>query len=628
MADIFQERAKQTAREIPYEDIFAKRAKPPRSWNEALRGEGKTAVDNLIQGTVGLAKDLGKASPLNPNPTTQAESQRNLLQAGKELVMRPVRELGGLPQPGEDPKSFTPLGYGERIPAALATTFLGASPERVRELTAQGDTEGAMAARIAPAVLTGAIVGNARKYGGSRIPERTIPKRLDLMGEALGNSEAMKGLIRKPEVRSPKPTMGNWLRDIKSSFKPTGNTTELPLEHLFRRYSEMNTPSGRFVPQSLDDLSWANHEFLRNSDTKYNTAVYANRQAQVDVGAQLAANLRKKKYQVVDPVSANPEVLAMNQALENAALEAERKGVMTLGDIDSARQLFFEQPKNPIADALKQRSNADLAIDRLKDAAYKDTVYDALGGLTGQGDFWRNLKRDQSLAIRMKEILRQRLPEVEYNRMIHKPINLSRAATVYASMTPSPNPVHGFLRPGQLASEFMASDRMTPKKAGKLVTKAMTPESRFPLMPNLASVSATTNYPTMSQVFPTLPGPIDPQAATLPNRNNNPLNIKSPRTGEFRQFTDPAQGWESGIQDLEGKLTGTSHVLDPSATLAELIEVWAPKSDNNDPKSYADFVASQLGVSPQTPVAELQPRLRDLAISMAKREGWNGPPPQ
>ena len=89
-------------------------------------------------------------------------------------------------------------------------------------------------------------------------------------------------------------------------------------------------------------------------------------------------------------------------------------------------------------------------------------------------------------------------------------------------------------------------------------------------------------------------------------RNNNPGNLRnSPfqigtRNG-FARFDGYAAGWLALWYDLWAKCTAhTKTRLTPDSTLYDLFNVWAPASDSNHPKKYAETVAMRLSVPPTT----------------------------
>ncbi len=109
--------------------------------------------------------------------------------------------------------------------------------------------------------------------------------------------------------------------------------------------------------------------------------------------------------------------------------------------------------------------------------------------------------------------------------------------------------------------------------------------------------------------------------ASLAVRNNNPGNLKDPATGGFRVFPDMQSGLKGLEQDLNAKITGNTRTgLGPHSTLSQFAAVYAPASDNNDPVGYASKLATRLGVSPETPLSALQPRVSEFAHAVAQNE--------
>lgn len=82
-------------------------------------------------------------------------------------------------------------------------------------------------------------------------------------------------------------------------------------------------------------------------------------------------------------------------------------------------------------------------------------------------------------------------------------------------------------------------------------------------------------------------------------RHKNPGNLRASNFAiriddgyaVFREFSD---GWMALCGDLTAKCKGarfTRTGLGPESTLGELIKIWAPAADSNDPVNYAAFVA-------------------------------------
>jgi len=121
-------------------------------------------------------------------------------------------------------------------------------------------------------------------------------------------------------------------------------------------------------------------------------------------------------------------------------------------------------------------------------------------------------------------------------------------------------------------------------------------------------------------------------SGTRADRNNNPGNLRAggkTDDGGFTIFNTPEEGFQAMIKDLTAKMTGNSSAavskLGRNAqTLREMISVYAPSEDNNDPNNYSNVVARKLGVSPDEPLSNLINRIPELAKAMAEHEGFKG----
>jgi hypothetical protein len=82
-------------------------------------------------------------------------------------------------------------------------------------------------------------------------------------------------------------------------------------------------------------------------------------------------------------------------------------------------------------------------------------------------------------------------------------------------------------------------------------------------------------------------------------RNRNPLNLRGSHyshtvdDGGYCVFGSIVDGVAAGLADLQEKCDGrNAHGLGPASTLQELIDVFAPRSDRNNPSAYALAVAA------------------------------------
>lgn len=80
-------------------------------------------------------------------------------------------------------------------------------------------------------------------------------------------------------------------------------------------------------------------------------------------------------------------------------------------------------------------------------------------------------------------------------------------------------------------------------------------------------------------------------------RNRNPGNLRplSPSEDQdpqgYRIFVSLAQGFQALLNDLHAKFQG-SHNLTPDSTILDLLDVYAPAGDANNPNTYTQFVCA------------------------------------
>lgn len=112
--------------------------------------------------------------------------------------------------------------------------------------------------------------------------------------------------------------------------------------------------------------------------------------------------------------------------------------------------------------------------------------------------------------------------------------------------------------------------------------------------------------------------------------NNNPGNLRKP-DGSWQKFATPEAGFQALQQDIQYKISGQSThkipdgpnagtKLGPNSTLTDMMRVYAPTADHNDPVGYAATIAKQLGISPNTPISQLSGQLPQIAAAIAQHE--------
>lgn len=78
-------------------------------------------------------------------------------------------------------------------------------------------------------------------------------------------------------------------------------------------------------------------------------------------------------------------------------------------------------------------------------------------------------------------------------------------------------------------------------------------------------------------------------------RNRNPGNLRGkPDDGDgYRVFGTLQEGWAALRVDLQAKYNG-SHGLTDQSTLLDLMAIYAPVGDNNNPGDYAHFIVARM----------------------------------
>jgi hypothetical protein len=120
-------------------------------------------------------------------------------------------------------------------------------------------------------------------------------------------------------------------------------------------------------------------------------------------------------------------------------------------------------------------------------------------------------------------------------------------------------------------------------------------------------------------------GPLRPPNRNF--RNCNPGNLRSPRapahdTGGYDVYPDFVSGYQALLADLAAKFTDgkNAHGLGQSSTLLELMKIYAPWEDANNPASYAAFIAEWLGLALGRPIS-VQSKLSEIWTPPSAAEG-------
>lgn len=114
-----------------------------------------------------------------------------------------------------------------------------------------------------------------------------------------------------------------------------------------------------------------------------------------------------------------------------------------------------------------------------------------------------------------------------------------------------------------------------------------------------------------------------PGGVNVPDRNNNPGNIRPVSGKGFNSYASELHGWGAMnnllMRYYTGKNSGT-----PLRTIKDIVNRWAPAKDNNKPNQYAAQVAKWMGVG-ETEVLDLtkSDTMASLMHAMARKEGFS-----
>lgn len=87
-------------------------------------------------------------------------------------------------------------------------------------------------------------------------------------------------------------------------------------------------------------------------------------------------------------------------------------------------------------------------------------------------------------------------------------------------------------------------------------------------------------------------------------KNNNPGNLRN-SDGSWMRFKTAEEGFKGLMGYLQRAVTGNHSAYNGNQSLYQFFSKYAPSSDNNDPKGYAESVAKRLGVSANTKISQL-----------------------
>lgn len=111
------------------------------------------------------------------------------------------------------------------------------------------------------------------------------------------------------------------------------------------------------------------------------------------------------------------------------------------------------------------------------------------------------------------------------------------------------------------------------------------------------------------------------QQPVTPNKSGksgqyNAGNLRG-KDGNFLSFNSPEEGRQALVNQLVRYQTGNNKVgVTPEYTLYEAMSRYAPVKDKNNPRNYTNFIAKNIGVTPDTKIKDIDPNRWADAISI------------
>jgi len=109
---------------------------------------------------------------------------------------------------------------------------------------------------------------------------------------------------------------------------------------------------------------------------------------------------------------------------------------------------------------------------------------------------------------------------------------------------------------------------------------------------------------SIAQAIATMEGFFKP--GTISQRQNNPGNLRSwgnrPVVGGYAVFDSAQDGWTALNKQITLNIGRGLNLYEFFAGKPGVYGGYSPSADSNDPKGYAVFVASRVGIDPSTPL--------------------------
>jgi hypothetical protein len=326
--------------------------KPPQSIPDKARGAGPEVLSqlgNAAKGAWNMGKTLVQAHPFNPNEAQQLEARKTLGTTAKEMVMRPIREMGGIPQPEEQGKPYTPFPFAER-PFAAVGTALGADPARARELTAQGNTSGAWAAKLTGPGVSLATGKALNRVGGSRLP--TPNMRAARLTYAAGS---------EPKI----------FEAFQSVLPELDKTAQATVPRPADLHPRVAWYSGSAPKDAVHDMPGLINATLGRLESDFQSILRPRRAERV------------RPQSVADRIRASitDEEREFNGGKVARAIEDEAKTYeqdYSLGALNDRRMKLFRKKQSPMTERIAERNDWERRVDDVAESALRKFIYDTL----------------------------------------------------------------------------------------------------------------------------------------------------------------------------------------------------------------------------------------------------------
>lgn len=396
------------------------------------------------------------------------------------------------------------------------------------------------------------------------------PSKIELANQTLSNKTGAAGQIANPQIADPYAGTGYSSKDLVKQFNPEQlraaqrAQSEGWNKNAGARYA-MNAMAAMASPERTADIVKAMQDRY-DAQNKLET-----------IGAEDALEKR-----ATAGLTAGKSV---QEQLETSEKIRQAKQKTDTGQFDLEFQRKLNDPTGPLAELVRKTLDNQAALDPTlaKDPKFKAAMSNPkltpkellMWAKPGVLD---SLKEKAGIASTQATTANQ---DIKNRNMI------MQAKDFYRQQGKTYDPFPDY------------NDDGTPKNAVKTTTAQ-------PSAAPTTTPATTTGYGDQKGTDPSTGYAIG---------TNNVGNIKDPKTGQFRTFATPAEGYRALQEDLLGKIKKGFNSVE------SMITRYAPPSEN-DTASYIKEVAAAAGIDPKAPIAANDAAtLQKIAAAIIKREG-------